>query len=808
MELNNWLHESVMTTSQSDVEDQAQYLCVLPSIDYLLRSRSPIGEVLSPVKDIPPPPDDDIPSSGATTPGTDVYPTEVPQYRRSFDNTPPAVYPSSFLQERRPSILPNYPPNPLETKPIPASEISAPLAVYPSNFLQERRPSRQPSFTQGHPPNPLETTTPIPASDISTSPSTFNYHPLESDEHIRALKVLQGEYGSPLDCELISFNLAESFRKKTVRYAALSYYWGTDEAHNEIQIRRFPKDSAEADKFFVKSNLFAALQQFRRKDRPVTLWIDAICIDQKNNAEKAHQISKMQEIYNTATNVCIWLGPATPTSDIALLFIKEVLDLEGFDNLIKDELNLYKWFALAELMRNRWFTRRWVIQEVSMARNATVHCGSQVVHWTDFADAVTLFVSRLDQIQQLFPLSASLNASETLTNIRVLGASALVNISNSLFRKSPEGEILERLRTMETLVSTLLSFEATDPKDTVYAILSLAKDEPDHKIEPDYRKDLVEVCTDFIKSCVDSSSSLDIICRHWVPIDHGVGTFYSKDSRNMPSWIPSILGSSFGAPEDALNGRINGDSFVGDLGRQNYNATLGFPPVSVTFGLFSRDPIFQTLHKKFDGTMRVKGFRLNTITELGPRAAEGFIFRECLEMGGLSRNQKETPLRVPDELWRTLVADRAPDGSNPPSWYHRAFLYCLAKRTTGGDINTGALIKSEESPQMMVEFLKRVQSIIWNRKFFRSSSEPHLFGLTPAGAKEGDIVAILYGCSVPVVLRQHGVARPAKRKREPVEPYIYVEFIGECYVYGMMDGEARSIKERDRTILEEEFIIR
>jgi hypothetical protein len=37
-------------------------------------------------------------------------------------------------------------------------------------------------------------------------------------------------------------------------------------------------------------------------------WIDAICIDQSNPAEKAHQIAAMPRLYSQAQQVLCWLG--------------------------------------------------------------------------------------------------------------------------------------------------------------------------------------------------------------------------------------------------------------------------------------------------------------------------------------------------------------------------------------------------------------------------------------------------------------------------------------------------------------------
>jgi hypothetical protein len=85
------------------------------------------------------------------------------------------------------------------------------------------------------------------------------------------------------------------------------------------------------------------------------------------------------------------------------------------------------------------------------------------------------------------------------------------------------------------LVSTLLAFEATDHRDIVYAVLSIANDTPysdsdsaaqmtasisdlkmlgGHRIIPNYGETLVEICADFIEDCFEKSNSLDILVRH------------------------------------------------------------------------------------------------------------------------------------------------------------------------------------------------------------------------------------------------------------------------------------------------------
>jgi hypothetical protein len=96
-------------------------------------------------------------------------------------------------------------------------------------------------------------------------------------------------------------------------------------------------------------------------------------------------------------------------------------------------------------------------------------------------------------------------------------------------------------------------------------------------------------------------------------------------------------------------------------------------------------------------------------------------------------------------------------------------------------------MENPDTPSTMVTFLKRVQEVVWNRKFLRSKgfhhdgSKKRLFGLAPTSAQEGDLICILFGCSVPVILRRVG----------PPDDHFYY-LIGEAYVHGIMDGEALS----------------
>lgn len=126
----------------------------------------------------------------------------------------------------------------------------------------------------------------------------------------------------------------------------------------------------------------------------------------------------------------------------------------------------------------------------------------------------------------------------------------------------------------------------------------------------------------------------------------------------------------------------------------------------------------------------------------------------------------DDPGEPPDNFWRTLVADRGTH-SNPPYYYARA---CRETVMRGG-LRSGAVdtmaLKSYERNSIIAEFCRRVQSVIWNRAMITKASGK--LGLVSNGVKEGDLICILNGCSVPVILRYESRKAPKERLAEQVQ---------------------------------------
>jgi hypothetical protein len=110
------------------------------------------------------------------------------------------------------------------------------------------------------------------------------------------------------------------------------------------------------------------------------MWIDAVCINQRADRERAEQVGIMKDIYAKAFRVAIWLGKETleDKAAFALLYrFKDVFEKWGLcelgpENLLNvglpKEDEPEEWTALVKLFQRTWFQRIWVIQEAIVCK--------------------------------------------------------------------------------------------------------------------------------------------------------------------------------------------------------------------------------------------------------------------------------------------------------------------------------------------------------------------------------------------------------------------------------------------------------
>jgi hypothetical protein len=106
------------------------------------------------------------------------------------------------------------------------------------------------------------------------------------------------DFSAEIECSLkhVSF-------KNTIPYEALSWVWGDPQPRASI--------SLDNGSLPITCSLEQALRHLRSATGTRTLWVDAICIDQRNIAERNRQVVLMKNIYSTCTTDLVWLGKAT-----------------------------------------------------------------------------------------------------------------------------------------------------------------------------------------------------------------------------------------------------------------------------------------------------------------------------------------------------------------------------------------------------------------------------------------------------------------------------------------------------------------
>jgi Heterokaryon incompatibility protein (HET) len=222
-------------------------------------------------------------------------------------------------------------------------------------------------------------------SELSAD-NKYQYSPLSDTDDSRLLHIQPGRKHDKIKCTLSSV----SFASKPA-YKALSYTWGTDGNTHTIE--------CDGKLLPVRANLYSALQRFREKSQVCTIWVDAICINQENPPERSQQVRNMRRVYASASQAVIWLGDEIETDSEAFSFInafeKALKSKRGFDwNNPRSFFGLHGvnystlWKSLGELLQRLWFGRLWIIQEVVVASNARVFCGSQMCSWESISRMV------------------------------------------------------------------------------------------------------------------------------------------------------------------------------------------------------------------------------------------------------------------------------------------------------------------------------------------------------------------------------------------------------------------------------------
>jgi hypothetical protein len=361
------------------------------------------------------------------------------------------------------------------------------------------------------------------------------YSQLPHQRAIRLLRIKSGTGKEGIQITLETFDLDSN-----TQFRALSYVWGDETSPCEI--------TCNGHKTPIRRNLWGVLLQLRKQKFDCRLWVDAICINQKDEEEKSFQVAMMRDIYKRAAKVIFWLGEQELYDEAAINLMRSFskqyppqLDLEPQRGKTLEELGLSSidrgWTGWASLFCRPWFGRVWIVQEFLNARNSVfmsgaleiptellVHCGLATGVCAAIGGAVSWHNKDARQARR------AILRLQALGIYREIGDEYRVRIFDLWCRSQ--------------------QLEATDPQDRVFALLSTQTAVKMDMI--DYRKGEATVYTEIAAQALNIpvpriTRDGEIVQASEYQLQrtdlHRVSRFLackfrSPQSSNLPSWVP------------------------------------------------------------------------------------------------------------------------------------------------------------------------------------------------------------------------------------------------------------------------------
>ncbi|KAF4633092.1 hypothetical protein G7Y89_g5033 [Cudoniella acicularis] len=375
-------------------------------------------------------------------------------------------------------------------------------------------------------------------------PATTLQHVTHSlkDHEIRLVHLQPRAISDEIKCSLVTIKLDDA------QYEALSYEWGPVSPELPLIMNESWID--------VRENLWWALHHLQLENETRVLWIDALCINQQDTAERNHQVTQMGKIYSSATRCIAWIGRERVIRDsifqvddceLAIEFIKKYQTRKhkgdfskGFSPSSRQEHDSFEF-----LCRRRYWTRLWIIQEILLSSDVVVQCGSHEVSW----QALSNIFNSFEILHASYQFSISQSAPFRL------------NQHSNTRRNTNEGEYKKAPSPLADVVLQFKDAQCEDPRDTVFGLLSLARVCCREAVPANYSTSPEEICTtlllhhiafhlDMMQNSHDTIADIQEICHTIV--------FNSKPKDTSRRFDTSIASASMKA--------VTASNNLGDLG--------------------------------------------------------------------------------------------------------------------------------------------------------------------------------------------------------------------------------------------------
>lgn len=497
---------------------------------------------------------------------------------------------------------------------------------------------------------------------------------------------------------------------------------------------------SELSKYSITTNLQSALVHLRSPERPRSLWVDAVCIDQLSAEEKEVQVARMGKVYRLATRVIAWLGPEKDDSTRAintLIWIGNQVQADFSLWLVKPSeghiihpsfrdadapvpLEAEDTRAIYWLLSRTWFERLWVRQEVLLSESGVVQCGLYQAPWATFRRALLCVYMKPrpatpfeDQLSQRF--------------LQLRG-----------FIGQPQRVELGFIRQI------FGQSRCKDPRDRVYAILQFLNTRDAYIVgSPDYKRDSVSVFRDITWRWITRHNSLNILS--------GCEQISPRDTTHASTWVPDW------SQKETIFGRT-------------YWRHFSSSQIAPVCSLSSDGRILTTL-----------GFQSATITSLEAIPAMTsrwanevqWAIRRLLPTSGLY-DKYLTGVSNLEAYTRTFLSNAVAENREPWTGLEPTLDAAMGAilELTEQDSHAQAAVRTFDQSTGM---LKIIRAMLGGKQIFHGSDGS--IGIAPRFAQINDSICVLLGCNAPMVLRQSG------------EGAIF-RIVGDSYVLGLSEGEA------------------
>jgi hypothetical protein len=380
--------------------------------------------------------------------------------------------------------------------------------------------------------------------------TTYRYTPLSSNTSFRLFRLVRWQLTPSATPETFAIELFEASLEEPSPFEAVSYAWGKEGLNCTIL--------CNGQSLRVSQTIVDLFQALSSTESIGILWIDAICINQASVAEKNAQVPKMRTIYSEAETVWVWLGRGSPETDIVFDHLSEVK--HGMDHCLTDGKFDYKRYSeiiesthkprrsykgpsvvwligniltvadkvvesrgvydavdtdfMIDLLNLPWFSRTWTVQELVLARNAFVLCGTKCLQWKRLESTVAW----PEDYENRHAWSKDPgNTSNPATFISYLKC---YTEHEKLREQGGEGWM-----PIEAALELVRSKNATDPRDKVYGVYGLLIEKTLPQV--DYHRSIRDVYTDITMVGLQRMRSLRILYLVCLP----------RLVPDLPSWV-------------------------------------------------------------------------------------------------------------------------------------------------------------------------------------------------------------------------------------------------------------------------------